>query len=285
MARRKETILAHVGALAVMTVWGSTFVSSKVLLLHGLSPAEIFCFRFALAYVCMVAVSHRRLWAASLRDELTLLGLGITGGSLYFLLENMALRYSTAGNVGILVSTTPLLTALLLRDGMGRGAWLGSLLAFVGAALVVMNGQLVLHVRPLGDALALGAALTWAFYSLLMKRVMGRYGADFITRKVFAYGVLTIVPVLLMGERPQWPSGVVVWGNLLFLALVASFGAYLLWNWVMARLGAVRSTNYIYAQPMVTMAVAWATIGERITPMAVLGAAIVITGMYIMQRK
>jgi len=290
----QSNIFGHIGALIVVAVWGTTFVSSKVLLTHGLMPADIFFYRFTMAYTCMCLFCHKRLFSNSLTDELTLMGLGVMGGSLYFLTENMSLIYSTASNVSILVSTTPLLTALVLAifyksERMNRKQVLFSLVAFLGVVLVVLNGQFVLHLNPLGDMLALGAALTWAFYSLFMKRLMGRYPADFITRKVFFYGLLTIMPYYLFVSPLQISKDVLfqplIVGNLLFLGLIASMGGYLLWNWVMAKLGAVRATNYIYLQTLFTMLFASLILGERITPMAVLGALILIAGMYGMQKK
>lgn len=290
----ESNIFGHVGALLVVAIWGTTFVSSKVLLTHGLMPADIFFYRFTMAYTCMCLFCHKRLFSNSLTDELTLMGLGVMGGSLYFLTENMSLIYSTASNVSILVSTTPLLTAFVLAifyksERMNSKQVLFSLVAFLGVVLVVLNGQYVLHLNPLGDMLALGAALTWAFYSLFMKRLMGRYPADFITRKVFFYGLLTITPYYFLVSPLQISKDVLfqplIFGNLLFLGLIASMGGYLLWNWVMAKLGAVRSTNYIYLQTLFTMLFASLILGERITPMAVFGALILIAGMYGMQKK
>lgn len=283
-----KDLYGHFGAVLVVTLWGTTFVSSKVLLNSGLMPADIFLFRFILAYLCMIFVSHKRLWADNLIDELTLLGLGTMGGSLYFLTENMALIYSTTANVSILVSTTPLVTALLLAtfyksERLTRKQITGSLLAFVGMILVVLNGQFVLHLNPKGDILALCASLTWAFYSLFMKRVMGRYKPDFITRKVFIYGVLTIIPYYffvkpLNTDLTIWLQPKVI-GNLLFLGFLASTGGYLLWNWVMQKLGAVKSSNYLYFQSLITMCMGAIVLGEPITTMGSLGALVLISGM------
>lgn len=283
-----KSIYGHLAAILVVCVWGTTFVCSKVLLNAGLMPADIFLFRFVLAYICMLCVSHKRLWADNLKDELTLLGLGVMGGSLYFLTENMALVFSTTANVSILVSTTPLLTALLLAifyksERLKMKQVIGSLVAFVGVILVVLNGQLVLHLNPKGDALALAASLTWALYSLLMKRVMDKYNADFITRKVFIYGVLSIIPYFFLIQPLDtnlaiWTQPKVI-GNLLFLGLVASTGGYLLWNWVMQKLGAVKATNYIYFQSLITMCAGAIVLGERITIMGLCGAIVLILGM------
>ncbi len=286
--------MPHFVALFVVLIWGTTFVSSKILLNSGLLPADIFFVRFVIAYCCMLCISHKRLFANSLADELTLMGLGMMGGSIYFLVENMALLHSTSSNVSILVSTTPLVTAMLLAifyksERMSARQIFGSVIAFIGVVLVVLNGQFILHLNPLGDALALGASFTWGFYSLFMRRIMGRYSADFITRKVFFYGLVTILPYFALVhplDIDLIASGnMTVWGNLLFLGFVASTGGYLLWNWVMRQLGAVKSTNYIYLQPLVSMMAGAMILGERITILAIAGAVILITGMILAVRK
>ena len=286
--------MAHIVAIFVVLIWGTTFVSSKVLLNSGLLPADIFFVRFIIAYSCLLCLSHKRLFANSIADELTLAGLGIMGGSLYFLTENMALLHSTSSNVSILVSTTPLVTAMLLAifyksERLSSRQICGSVLAFIGVVLVVLNGQLVLHLNPLGDALALGASFTWGFYSLFMRRIMGRYSADFITRKVFFYGLVTIMPYFALVHPLDidilTSGSMTIWGNLLFLGFVASTGGYLLWNWVMRKLGAVKSTNFIYLQSLVSMVAGHVILGERITIMAIAGAVILIIGMILAVRK
>ena len=281
-------------ALFVVLIWGTTFVSSKVLLNSGLLPADIFFVRFVMAYCCMLCISHKRLFANSVADELTLVGLGLMGGSVYFLVENMALLHSTASNVSILVSTTPLVTAMLLAifyksERLSMRQIFGSILAFVGVVLVVLNGQFILHLNPLGDALALGASFTWGFYSLFMRRIMGRYSADFITRKVFFYGLVTILPYFAFVNPLNidllTSGNMTIWSNLIFLGIIASTGGYLLWNWLMRKLGAVKSTNFIYLQSLVAMVAGHVILGERITFMAIAGAVILIAGMILAVRK
>ncbi|WP_298030798.1 DMT family transporter [uncultured Alistipes sp.] len=282
----------HIAALFTVAVWGATFVSTKVLIANSLTPAEIFLLRFAIAYACIWPVSRGRLWAAGWRDELTLAAAGVTGGSLYFLTENMALEFAPASNVSLIVCTAPVWTALLLSlayrsERMTRRQVAGSALAFAGMVLVVLNGCFVLHLSPRGDLLALSAALLWMVYSLVIKRVGGRYPAIFITRKVFFYGLLTILPVFLF-QPFSVDAGVLarpaVWGNLLFLGIIASMLCYILWNAAMHRLGAVRTTNYIYINPLVTILTAALCIGERITAAALAGAALILYGMWRAER-
>ena len=108
-------------AIMVVTTWGTTFVSSKVLLNAGLMPADIFFYRFLMAYFIMLLVCHKKLRADNIKDELTFLGLGLMGGSIYFLTENMALSYSTTANVSILVSTTPISYHCVFTGSPGTG--------------------------------------------------------------------------------------------------------------------------------------------------------------------
>lgn len=296
-----KNLYGHIGALIVTFVWGATFVSSKILLNNGMTPDEIFFLRFLLAYICLALLSHNRLWANNCKDELTLCGLGIMGGSLYFLLENIALTMSTAAEVCILVCTCPLITALLIaifykEEQLSRKQMVGSFVAFAGMILVVLNGQLVLKLNPLGDILAFAASMAWAIYSLLMRRIMNRYEPDFITRKIFFYGVMTILPymwysgsisenILLSGTPLSGETIAVIAGNILFLGLIASFGAFLLWNWAMRRLGAVKCTNYVYLQPMVTIIIGFLVLDEKITVMGLCGMLILTAGMIRALRK
>lgn len=287
-------VLGHLTALLVVMIWGETFVSTKMLLNAGLMPADIFFYRFLLAYVLTWFVSYKRLFCRNLTDELTTFALGVLGGSIYFLTENMALVYSTASNVAILLSSCPLLTALLLSifyksERLSKKQIFGSLLAFLGMVMVVLNGQLILHLNPRGDALAIGAAVCWAFYSLFMKRVMHKYSSWFISRKVFFYGLLTILPYYALVSPLNTDVSIltcpVVYGNLLYLGSVASMFCYIMWNWTLSKLGAVKATNYLYLQSLFTMLFASLILHERITWMAIAGAAILILGMIRAERK
>lgn len=280
-------------ALMVVTIWGSTFVSSKVLLNSGLMPADIFFYRFVMAYFIMLSVSHKKMLADNLKDELTFLGLGLMGGSIYFLTENMALSYSTSANVSILVCTTPIITACVLaifykNERMKLRQIIGSIIAFLGVTLIVLNGQLILHLNPLGDVLALSAATTWAFYSLFMKRVMGRYKPEFITRKIFFYGVLTILPYFAIVQPLDTDTSLLfkpyVLGNLIFLGVIASSLAYLMWNWALKEIGTVRASNLLYTQTLVTMVLGSIVLGERITIMAISGVAVLFLGVILAVR-
>lgn len=289
----KNNYTYHLVAIVVVAIWGLTFISTKVLIGHGLSPQEIFLLRFLMAYVGIWFISPRKLFADNWKDELWLLLGGITGGSFYFLTENMALEITLATNVAFIVCTAPLLTTILSlliykKEKATRSLIGGSLLALVGVALVVYNGSFVLKISPLGDFLTLLAALSWAFYSLIMKKMANRYRTTFITRKIFFYGVLTILPAFLF--RP-WQSAFslllepAVLFNLLFLGVLASLACFVVWNMVLKQLGTVRASNYIYLNPLFTLVGSAVFLGEQLTIVALMGAVLILGGVYWAGRR
>ena len=287
----------HIVAFLTVAVWGTTFVWTKLLIINGLSPAQIFTLRFIIAYVLLTGFSlwrGRHKWLSdNWRDELTMMALGLTGGSMYFLTENESLRFTTATNTSLIVCSCPLFAMLIIAlfyksERFSRLQALGSLLALIGMAAVVLNGHFVLHLSPLGDALAFSACICWALYTLLMKPVMGRYPAMFITRKVFFYGILTILPYYIF--VPDMPSMDVLMRpevalNLLFLGSVASMLCYLTWSWCMKGLGAVICTNWVYVNPITTIIAAWLILDEQITVYFLIGSILIIAGMYLSSKK
>lgn len=302
MKSRNSNIGYHLVAFVTVAIWGSTFVFTKMLLQNGLSPAQIFTLRFIIAYLLLLAyqlfsqpsllTSH--LLCSSRRDELLMVLLGITGGSVYFLTENAAMLYTTATNTSLIVCSCPLFAMLLFAivyrhsEHISRMQALGSIIACMGMAVVVLNGHFVLHLSPLGDMLAFGACLCWAVYSLLMKSALERYSSLFITRKVFFYGLVTIIPYYYF--VPGLPSMDVllrpeVFWNLLFLSVIASMLCYIMWNWVIGKLGAVVATNWVYFNPITTIIFAWWLLHEQITVWFLLGSALILLGMYLADKK
>lgn len=282
----------HLMALMTAAIWGTTFVSTKVLINQGLSPADILFYRFLLAYLVMWFFSPRILFAHSLKDELLMVGAGLAGGSLYFIAENTALGITLASNVSLIICTTPVFTAILSHffvkgEKLKRGLLYGSLIALGGVALVVFNGSFILQINPLGDFLTITAALMWAFYNIILKRLDSRYSTLLITRKVFFYGVITLLPVFLLNPLTTDTTILlkpVVIGNLIFLGLVASMLCYIMWNVAVKQLGPTRTSNYLYVIPLVTLLTSSVVIGETVTVIALTGAALILCGVYLAEK-
>lgn len=310
MQKGTGNTIYHVLAIVIVAIWGLTFISTKVLLMAGLSPEEIFLVRFSIAYFgmwlfCLWGMgsdasrtgspsvqSPARLFCDSLKDELLLVLAGVMGGSLYFWSENTALQYTMASNVSFIVCTTPLVTAILnaavRREKIGRLTLLGGCLSLVGIAMIAFSGGEGFHLSFVGDALAMLASLTWAIYTVVTNGLLKKYPSALISRKVFFYGMLTIVPVLLV-KGWTFPAGRFlepkVLLNALFLGVVASLACYALWNSVIKRLGTVGSSNYIYLNPLFTLIAAALLLGERLTPVAIAGCLITLIGVWTASRS
>ena len=283
----------HLLAILTVLVWGTTFVSTKILLDQGLTPSDIFILRFTIAYVGIAIFSHKHWFCKNWKDELMMLIAGLTGGSLYFIGENTALLYTKAGSVSLIVCMAPLLTVLLAhlnksKENTGFQLWLGSLIAMVGVAFVIED-QGGSNSNPLlGNFLALFAALCWAVYQIIVKPISTKYDIGMLTRKVFGYGLLTIIPYWILTSQDhvfervftliQHPA---VYGNVLFLGLIASLLGYWLWNVVVQQLGAVISSNYIYLNPLVTCIFSYIVLGEQLTLPMNLGGCGILLGIYI----
>ena len=291
-----KRFLPHFIAFIVVAIWGVTFVCTKLLLLGGLTAAQIFILRFIIAYLLLLGYSLSKgiHWLSnSWRDELNMMALGVFGGSLYFLTENSAMNYTTTTNTSIIVSLCPLFASAIIgafykTERLNRWQTVGTVMAALGVIMVVMNGHFVLHLSPLGDALAFGACMCWAFYSLLIIPVSKHYPTVFITRKVFFYGLLSMIPYIIL--HPDLNIQLVInkptlLANLLFLGCVASMLCYVAWNWALKRLGAVVATNYVYLNPVTTIVFAWMVLNEQITVWFIIGTVLILYGMYLVNTK
>ena len=299
--KSSNKLIYHLVAFIVVAIWGSTFVCTKLLLLSGLSPAQIFTLRFIIAYLLLLGYSltrNHRWFSKVWQDEVLMFALGLTGGTLYFLTENTAMNYTTTTNTSLIVSLSPLVAALLISLfykslRLNRAQSIGMVMAAVGVVIVVLNGHFVVHLSPLGDSLAFSAALCWGFYSLLMIPANMRYDTVFVTRKVFFYGLLAMIPYYLLkpDEAIIFTPAVVqffnlpILLNLLFLGCVASMTCFLAWNWVLKKLGPVIATNYVYFNPVTTILFAWVVLSEQITIYFILGTILILAGLYLTEKK
>ena len=290
--KKNSLAIYHIMALLTVVIWGTTFVATKVLLQHGLSPIDIMFYRFVLAYICILIISHKRLWSDNWKDEGMLMLAGLTGGTLYFIAENTAIGISQASNVALLVCTTPIFTALLtnyfFKEPLRKIMIIGSFIALVGVGLVVFSGSVILKIDPLGDFLSIVASLMWAVYCLILKPLGKRYPTAFITRKVFLYCILSLLvyfffnPLCMQADILFQP---VVMFNLLFLGIVASMLCFIAWNTAVKKLGPSRTANYIYIQPMSTLVLSSIILSEVITLTSLIGAVCIIGGVYLAEKS
>ncbi|KMM62806.1 multidrug transporter [Bacillus glycinifermentans] len=292
MNHRPETA-GHLAAVLTILIWGTTFVSTKVLL-EDFSPMEILFYRFLLGLIVLLIVDPRVLNVQSLRQEILFAGAGLCGVTLYFLLENIALTYTYASNVGMIVSVIPMITAVLahfLLDGekLKPHFFIGFAAAFTGFLLISFNGNVVLKLNPFGDLLAAASAFVWGIYAILMKKIsVFRHHTIQCTQRIFLYGLIFMIPALFMFDfrftLSPFASSVNLL-NILFLGAGASALCFVTWNWSVGVLGAVKTSAYIYMVPVITIAASIIILHEQLTWIALVGGALTLTGLYISEMK
>ncbi|MDY3617459.1 DMT family transporter [Agathobaculum sp.] len=268
-----KTAAGHLAALVTILIWGTTFISTKVLL-RVFTPIEILFIRFIIGYLALWLVCPRRLQMADKRQEWYFAAAGLCGVTLYYLFENIALTYTLASNVGVIISVAPfftaIFTALFLREGRPNARFfLGFLIAIAGICMISFGGGASLRMNPLGDLLAVVAAVVWAAFSTITKKISGfGYHTILTTRRTFFYGLLFMLPVLaVMGFQVEleqlYHAGTLL--NLLFLGLGASALCFVTWNFAVKILGSVRTSVYIYMVPVITAVTSAAVLQERLT--------------------
>ena len=285
---QNSKLMGHVFAIFTILVWGSCFVLTKNLLGAGLTAIQIIPLRMGLAYIALL-IMRPRFMKLPLKDELMFVLIGITGGSFYFFLQNTALTYTYAANVSILVALSPILTVILAQlfsrsgEKLGKWVYIGAVVAIAGVVLVVLNGTLSFHLSPLGDLLALAAALMWAVYSILIKKYTEQYDNFVVTRRVFLWAFITAVPLMLLTDgMPSMAalfSAPKVWLSWIFLAVFGNAICFAIWNIAFKSLGVVITNNYLYASPFVTVFVGWLLLKEPISLMSVVGAVLITVGV------
>lgn len=281
----------HLAALFTIFVWGTTFISTKVLLTY-FAPVEILFIRFMLGYLALWLAYPKAAPSKSGHEKYFIMA-GICGVTLYFLLENIALTYTLASNVGVIVAISPFFTYLcdwILHRNTKLNSYffLGFVLAMAGVYLISTNGKSVLELHPIGDLLALLAAFVWALYSTVTKKLSEfHYDTIPMTRRIFFYGLLFMMPVVFftgftidvsMLVRPE------VILNLLFLGIGASAICFVTWNFALRTVGSVTCSVYIYLVPVITVVTSMMVLHEEVNGYTWIGIILTLAGLLLSQK-
>jgi len=283
--------LGHLFTFVTIAIWSTAFVGNKVLLAY-LTPIEIMIFRFALAYVVMLIIYPKFTPFKSIKDELFFFLLGLLGVFIYFLLENFALKYTQATNVGLFMGAIPILTAFASYyinkdERITKNLIIGFIIAFIGIAMILLEGR-EFKIRFIGDMLAFLGAITFALYSAILKRAPKDLNSIVITRKSFFYGlILMLLYYLIDGNSLNFQAlkNPVVYGNIIYLGLFSSGLAYILYQQGVKRIGAISASNYIYLVPLLTAITGVIVLNEQITTTMLIAGALILMGLYIAQKR
>lgn len=294
--------------------WGITFICTKALL-NDFSSLEILFIRFLMAYIGLW-ILRPKFEKIDRADNILFILAGLSGVVLYQFSENIAINFTNASNVSVIVSICPLFTALIAQyflkeNNLNLWFLLGFIISIFGVTLVCFNGKTELELNPKGDLLALFSAICWGFYSMFVSLINKKqYDPICATRRVFFYAVLFMLPLMLAGvgitkADPSRFTGLresmlvtlekatnarrfskpLNWFNLCFLGMIASGFCFSAWNKACNILGTVKVTCGLYLIPVVTIIFAFFTLGEKITWLGAIGALITITGLFISEKK
>ncbi|WP_455542961.1 DMT family transporter [Intestinibacter sp.] len=285
--------IGHLSALLTIIIWGTTFISTKILL-KDFAPIEILVFRFIMGFVILFAICPKRLNTKDWKQEVTFMGAGLCGICLYYLLENIALTYTLASNVGVIISVAPFFTAILAHlfikseERLRVNFFIGFVIAIVGIIMISFNGA-ELQLNPMGDLLALLASFVWAVYSILSRKISGfGYPVVLSTRHTFFYGIIFMIPVSVLFDfnfdLTRFANPVNL-ANIIYLGFGASALCFVTWNFSVKKLGAVKTSIYIYMVPVITVVTSVLILHEQVTVMSALGVVFTLIGLIISELK
>lgn len=281
--------IGHFAAFLTIIIWGTTFISTKILL-ADFQPVEILFFRFVMGFLVLLIIYPRRLKGINLKQEITFAAAGLCGICLYYLLENIALTYTMASNVGVIISIAPFFTAILAHlfmkseEKLRINFFIGFTVAMAGIILISFNGS-KLALNPMGDFLAIIAAFVWACYSILTRKISSfGYPVILATRRTFFYGILFMIPALFFFDFQIGLSrfaNMTYLLNILYLGLGASALCFVTWNFAVKILGAVKTSIYIYMVPVITTITSVLILKEPVTWISAIGTLLAVVGLFL----
>ena len=276
-------------AFFTIIIWGTTFISTKILL-TTFNPIEILFYRFVIGFTTLLLVYPHKLKVKEKKHELYFMFAGLSGVTLYFLFENIALTYTLASNVGVIISIAPFFTAIMAHyfingEKLKKNFCVGFICAILGIILISFNGGAVLKLNPIGDVLAIFASTLWAVYSILTKKI-STFGYNTIqtTRRIFFYGLIFMIPALFFLDFKMDVSRLfnpIDLLNIGYLGFGASALCFVTWNFSVKVLGAVKTSVYIYLVPVITVITSVIILNESITLISLLGTILTIAGLIV----
>ena len=247
-----------------------------------------------IGYITLLIIYPHRIKTLNVKQELYFVIAGLFGVTLYFLLENIALTYTLASNVGVIISIAPFFTAIFANQFLDSEKltlrfFIGFIVAILGIILIGFNENVVLKLNPLGSILAALAAIVWAVYSVLMKKISEfHYNTIGCTRKVFFYGLFFMIPAIFifnfkldLNRFTSLPNLI----NILYLGFGASALCFVTWNWSVKVLGAMKTSVYIYVVPVIAVVSSAILLHEHITAVAIVGIILTLAGLFISEGK
>ena len=289
---QQSSTLPVIGLFITMALWGSSFIALKIAF-RGFDPLVAVFFRMVIAS-CMFLPFFRLFKTVSYQkgDWKPLLLMAFCEPCLYFVFEAMALARTSASQAGMVTATLPLLVALvavpLLKEKVSARTFAGFGIAIAGVVWMTLHSEVTENApNPvLGNVLEFLAMVCATGYSISVRYLSPRYPAIVLTAVQSVVGMIFFAPVFLLpgtGIPTSFPLAPTV--AVVYLGSVVTLGAYGLYNYGIASIGASRASAFINLIPVFTLFFGWSILGERFTMMQFAGAIMVFVGVFLSQES
>ncbi|MEX2132436.1 MAG: DMT family transporter [Pseudohongiellaceae bacterium] len=285
----KPELRSHIALILAMMLWGSSFVALKVAL-EELAPMVVIFLRMVIGALGFLAIWPwiRTGFRYQSGDWKYLLSMSLFEPCLYFVFEANGLRFTSAGQAGMITAMLPLMVAaaawFVLDERNSLRQWFGFVIAVTGVIAMSLAGEPNLQApRPLlGNALQLAAMICAVGYTLMVKKLILRYSAIVLTALQCFIGVLFFLPLAAMSEWPQQMSWQTAW-IIVYLGLVITLGTYGLYNYSLGHLKASVAAGYTNLLPVFALLFSMVLLGERLTTAQWLAIGVIFSGVLVSQ--
>jgi drug/metabolite transporter (DMT)-like permease len=278
--------------LLVVSMWASTFVVTKGAFAE-ISPMAFIFVRFALmtllAFGVLAARGRRAQWRIQRADLPRFALAGLAGYTLYQLGFVLGLDNTSPFSSSLLIAMVPFFTMLILA-AMGErtalGAWAGLAIGIAGVVIFLADKQGAAGTL-LGDALSLGAAVSFAFYGVINRPLVRAYSPETYTAYAVLLGTIPLLILSTPAALAQPWGAISFWGwvAILYMVTLPVYVAYMLWNWAIARRGAAAATSFSLLVPIVSGTLSAIFFNENFGLLKLLGAACVLAGLVMLRTR
>lgn len=285
---KSEVFKAHLYAIICVLIWGGTVVAGKILTVD-FKAIEVATLRLFAAYLALFLLNPRIKRLNSWKDEIICAIGGFFGMCLFYVFDYSAYPYVPASNISIILAMSPITTVILAKIvlknvDINKYFPLGTLISVIGVTLVVTQGDLSkLGGGMVGNGLLVLAICCWSVYVLIVKRLKD-YNAMVITRKMFGYGLITLIPFLpFMHFAPDY-SKLVNLKYILLLVYMGCLGSGITsgwWNNSVQVLSAEKVDPYKYTMPVITIVLSAFILKETINAVGIAGVILTLAGLCI----
>ncbi|MED3687379.1 DMT family transporter [Peribacillus butanolivorans] len=288
----KNTLLGSLYLSLAASIWGGMYVVVKVVV-DSVPPLELVWFRYVIAIVALliIGVVTKQSWRIEKRDWLLIFMIGLIGNTISIVTQEIGTMLSTAQMGAIITSTTPafmvLFARIILKEKITFKKALSIILATIGVCIIVGNAQ-INSSNQLGAVSLLIAALTWSLMSVLIKRVPGQYSQIVVTTYAILVSIVLLTPFTINRldkldfQAMMHPT---IWGGLLYLGVISTACAFLLWNRGLQMLNASSGGLFFFFQPIVGTFLGWLLLGEQIGLPFWMGTILIFIGVIFVIRE